>query len=241
MSPLARIAACLGLQGAGMGTLMRLATLSAPERNENQRLVSVVFSQKDLVDSNILGVEKSTYFPSGKSPVHAESHSEEIIYFRRGRGKVLLGKEYVDVGPGSAVAIPSGIAHHVVNSGEDVLDHILIGVEIGKCPLQKDYVARPGDCLPQDQVRLLSRLSCRKIVVPEGEKSPSTTQVDVENIYTFSAGFAVAHVKLTGTDYEWQYALDTSSCLWIPPGVPHYFRNIGDCPLHVVNFASRTL
>jgi len=221
---------------------MRLASMSAsPERNENHRICSVIFSQKDLVDSNILGVERSTYFPSGKSPVHAEDHSEEIIYFRRGRGKVLLGKEYVNVGPGSAVAIPSGITHHVVNSGEDVLDHILISVEIGKCPLQNDYVAQSGDCLPQDQTRLLSRLSCRKIIVPENEQSPSRTQTDVENVYTLSAGFAVAHIKLTGTDYEWQYALDASSCIWIPAGVPHYFRNIGDSPLHIVNFASRTL
>lgn len=224
-----------------MGTLMRLASLSAsPERNENHRLCSVVFSQKDLVDSNILAVERSTYFPSGKSPIHAEGHSEEIIYFRRGRGKVLLGDTYVDVGPGSAVAIPSGIEHHVVNPGKDVLDHILIGVEIGNCPLQSDYVAQPGDCLPQDQTRLLSRLSCTKAIVAEDGVTKQKTQSDVENIYTISAGFAVAHVMLAGTDYEWEYALDTSSCLWIPAGVPHHFRNIGDSPLHIVNFASRT-
>lgn len=223
-----------------MGTLMRLASLSASqERNENHRLCSVIFSQKDLVDSNILGVERSTYFPSGKSPVHAEGHSEEIIYFRRGRGKVLLGETYVDVGPGSAVAIPGGIKHHVVNPGEDVLDHILIGVEIGKCPPQKDYVAQAGDCLSQDQTRLLSRLSCRKIVVGEGEKTSEVTEGDAENIYTLSAGFAIVHVKLVDTDFEWQYALDASSCIWIPAGVPHFFRNIGDCPLHVVKFRSR--
>lgn len=225
-----------------MGTLMRLASLSGlPERNENHRLVSVVMSQKDLVDSNIVGVEKSTYFPSGKSPVHAESPTEEIIYFRRGRGKVLLGERYVDVGPGVSVAIPSGIAHHVVNSGEDVLDHILISVEIGDCPLQSDYVAVEGDGLPQDQTRLLSRLSCRTFRVALDESSPSMTMPDVENVYTISAGFAVAHVKLAGTDYEWQYALDASSCIWIPPGIPHRFRNIGDTPLQMLNFRSRML
>jgi mannose-6-phosphate isomerase-like protein (cupin superfamily) len=221
---------------------MRLTSMSAsPERNENHRICSVIFSQKDLVESHILGVERSTYFPSGKSPLHAEDHSEEIIYFRRGRGKVLLGNDYVNVCPGSAVAIPSGIEHHVVNSGDDVLDHILIGVEIGQCPRQKDYIAQPGDCLPQDQTRLLSRLSCQKVIVPENEQSSSKTQLDVENIYTLSAGFAVAHVKLAGTDYEWQYALDASSCIWIPAGVPHFFRNIGDSPLQIINFACRTL
>lgn len=224
-----------------MGTLMRLTSMSSKaERNENHRLVDVLFSQGDLVESNFLAVEKSTYFPSGSSPIHAEGHSEEIIYFRRGHGKVLLGKEYVEVSPGSAVAIPSGIEHHVVNTGSDMLDHILVSAEIGSCPLQTDYASVPGDCLPQDQTRLLSRLSCRKLMVAENQSSALTTLDHVENIYTISAGYAVAHVRLTGTDYEWQYSLDSSNCLWIPAGVPHYFRNTGDCPLHLVNFQSRT-
>ena len=68
-----------------MGTLMRLASLAtAPQRNENHRLVQVVFSPGDLGTTRLLGVERSLYFPSGRSPIHAEGHSEEIMYFRRG-------------------------------------------------------------------------------------------------------------------------------------------------------------
>jgi mannose-6-phosphate isomerase-like protein (cupin superfamily) len=224
-----------------MGALMRLASLTtAPERNENHRLVKVVFSRGDLVDSQLLGVERSLYFPSGKSPVHAEGHSEEIIYFRQGRGKVLLGEDYVDVGPGSAVAIPGGIAHHVVNSGDDNLEHILISAEIGDCPRQETYLEQPGDCMPQPQTRLLSRLTCRKTVVVEGIRTAEVTRNHHESVYTLSAGFAIAHVKLAGTDYEWQYALDATSCIWIPPSIPHSFRNIGDTPLHLVEFQCRS-
>jgi mannose-6-phosphate isomerase-like protein (cupin superfamily) len=223
-----------------MGTLMRLGSLvTAVERNENHRLVKVVFSRADLVDSLIFGVERSLYFPSGKSPVHAEGHSEEIMYFRQGRGKVLLGDTYVDVGPGSAVAIPGGIAHHVVNTGEDILEHILISVEIGDCPRQDAYVAQPGDCLPEDQTRLLSRLTCRKAIVAEQTRTTEVTRPHHESVYALSAGFAIAHVKLAGTDYEWQYALDASHCIWIPPGIPHSFRNIGDSPLHLIEFQCR--
>jgi len=223
-----------------MGTLMRLGSLAtAPERNENHRLVKVVFSRDDLVDSMLLGVERSLYFPSGKSPVHAEGHSEEIIYFRQGRGKVLLGDEYVQVGPGDAVPIPGGIAHHVVNTGEDILEHILISTEIGDCPLQTDYKAQPGDCMPEDQMRRLSRLTCRKSVIPEKIRTPEVTRPQHESVYTLSSGFAIAHVKLAGTEFEWQYALDASHCIWIPAGIPHSFRNIGDCPLHLVEFQCR--
>jgi mannose-6-phosphate isomerase-like protein (cupin superfamily) len=223
-----------------MGTLMRLGSLAtAPERNENHRLVKVVFSRSDLVDSQLFGVERSLYFPSGKSPIHAEGHSEEIIYFRQGKGKVLLGQEYVDVGPGSAVAIPGGVAHHVVNTGEDILEHILISAEIGDCPRQEAYEAQPGDCMPQNQTRMLSRLTCRKTIVAEQTRTAEVIRADHESVYTLSAGFAIAHVKLAGTDYEWQYALDASQCIWIPPSIPHSFRNIGDSPLHLVEFQCR--
>lgn len=224
-----------------MGTLMKLASLSAPaQRNENHRLVRVIFSNSDLVQSKIMGVEQSIYFASGRSPVHAESPTEEIMYFRRGRGKVLLGNSYVDVGPGSAVAIPTAIEHHVVNSGEDVLEHILISAEIGDRPAETEYRKQEGDCLPEDQSRLLSRLECRRISVPEDASNAKAAFPGHESVYTLSSGFAIAHVSLAGTDYEWQYALDTSSCIWIPPDVPHYFRNIGDTPLSLVQFQCRT-
>ncbi|WP_375459717.1 cupin domain-containing protein [uncultured Enterovirga sp.] len=219
---------------------MRLGSLTAPTpRNENHRIVQVVFTPSDLEASRILGVERSTYFTSGRSPIHAESHSEEIIYFRRGRGKVLLGKNYIEVGPGSAVAIPSGIEHHVVNSGEDVLEHVLISAEIGDCPVQATYMASADDVLPEDQTRLLSRLTCTRLDVAEDQKTAEAILPDHEAVYTLSGGSVIAHVKLAGTDYEWQYALDPSSCFWIPAGVPHSFRNIGDIPVRLVKFGCR--
>jgi mannose-6-phosphate isomerase-like protein (cupin superfamily) len=220
---------------------MKLASLSTPaQRNENHRLVRVVFSNSDLVDSNIMGVEQSIYLTSGSSPIHAESPTEEIMYFRRGRGKVLIGDAYVDVGPGSAVAIPTGVEHHVVNSGKDVLEHILISAAIGDRPMESDYKAQPGDCLTEDHARQLSRLKCRRLTVAEEERSAAFDYAEHESVYSISAGFAIAHVKLAGTDYEWQYAVDASDCIWIPPNVPHYFRNIGDTPLRLVQFQSRT-
>jgi mannose-6-phosphate isomerase-like protein (cupin superfamily) len=92
-----------------MGTRMRIANMpTQPQQNENHRLVRHVFKRAELLQSSVLAVEHSTYFRGGASPVHAEADSEEVIYFRRGRGKVLLGNEYVEVSPGKAVAIPSG-------------------------------------------------------------------------------------------------------------------------------------
>jgi mannose-6-phosphate isomerase-like protein (cupin superfamily) len=223
-----------------MGTRMRLATLpTMQQQNENHRLVRMIFRRIELPGSPILAVEQSTYFATGRSPVHAESHTEEIMYFRRGRGKVLRGDKYVEVGPGSACTIPKSMTHHVVNSGEDVLEHILISVEIGNATPQGKNLPS-DDCVQLDGLGDLTRLALRKIVVPEGQSSPKVTFAEHETVYAFSGGHVVAHVTVAGTEYEWQYALDSSNCIWLPPGLPHYFRNIGDAPVHAMSFLCRS-
>lgn len=220
-----------------MGTRMRLAAIpTLPIQNENHRLVRMIFKRVDLLSSSILAVEQSTYFASGQSPVHAEDNSEEIIYFRKGTGQVLLGSTYVDVSPGSAVPITKGIEHHVVNSGQDVLEHILISADISNAA--PDIPAPPDtdDYLLRQEPSGLERLSCRKVVVDEGQTSSRVAFPDRESVYAISSGFAVGHVGLPSGHYEWQYAFDSSHCFWLPSGLPHYFRNVGDCPLHITHF-----
>ncbi|MGN6765980.1 MAG: cupin domain-containing protein [Rhizobiaceae bacterium] len=221
-----------------MGTRMRLATLpTQPTMNENHRLVRTVFKRADLLASSVLAVEQSMYFPSGKSPVHAEDDSEEVIYFRRGRGKVLRGNEYVEVGPGSAVTIPGGKPHHVVNTGEDVLEHILISADLSpSVPKEVQALPDTGDFLVTHGEGGLRRLACRKFTVAPGETSRTVTFGDRETVYAISGGFAIVHVALPGGEYEWQYAMDASNCFWLPPDRPHYFRNVGDSPLAVTSF-----
>ena len=69
-----------------------------------------------------------------------------------------------------------------------------------------------------------------------GQQSESLTYSDREVVYAISGGFAIAHVALPGGEYEWQYAVDASNCFWLPPGRPHFFRNVGDSPLSVTSF-----
>ncbi|MGE0724637.1 MAG: cupin domain-containing protein [Alphaproteobacteria bacterium] len=220
-----------------MGTRMRLATIpTQPMTNENHRLCRTVFKRAELLQSSVLAVEHSTYFAGGHSPVHAEDDSEEVIYFRRGKGKVLLGNQFVDVGPGSAVAIPSGIRHQVVNSGEDVLEHILVSADLANKPPKATPLNGSGDYLVGDDRKDMGRLACRRFSVAEGARSPTVRYDDRESIYIISGGYAVAHVGLPEGEYEWTYSLDASHCIWLPPGRPHSFRNTGDSPLSITSF-----
>ena len=52
-----------------MGTRMRIANMpTQPQQNENHRLVRNVFKRAELLQSSVLAVEHSTYFPNGARP-----------------------------------------------------------------------------------------------------------------------------------------------------------------------------
>jgi quercetin dioxygenase-like cupin family protein len=57
----------------------------------------------------------------GSSPRHEHDGVEEGVYVISGTGRFLVGDEEVDVSPGSALFLPSNVAHHVDNTGSDEL------------------------------------------------------------------------------------------------------------------------
>jgi len=60
--------------------------------------------------------------PAGSSTVaHHHVETEEIYYVLEGRGRMRVGDETRDVGPGDAIAIPPGAVHQMTNPGTGVL------------------------------------------------------------------------------------------------------------------------
>ena len=59
--------------------------------------------------------------PGDAIPLHTHS-SDELVVVDRGAGDYRLGEERRAVGPGTAVFIPAGTPHGVVNEGPDRLD-----------------------------------------------------------------------------------------------------------------------
>lgn len=223
-----------------MGTRMRLATLPCqPVRNENQRMVRTVFKRAELLDSSILAVEHSTYFLQGRSPLHAEDDSEELIYFRRGKGSVRVDDKDIAVGPGDTVAIPRSAEHCVHNTGADTLEHILISASLGP-PATSARVLRGKGSVSAIPFAGLERLNFEKMVLEPGETSSPVDLADQEVVYSISSGFLVANVGLPATSYQWEYAIDSSNCMWLPPNRRHSFRNVGDCTAVICGFTSIT-
>ena len=57
----------------------------------------------------------------GKSNLHTHDDAEEIFYVVSGYGKIRVGEEVEDIGPGSCIFVPIGNEHQLINSGDEIL------------------------------------------------------------------------------------------------------------------------
>lgn len=64
---------------------------------------------------------EATVPPGGATLLHRHRLSEELYHVTAGCGRLRLGDEEIEVGPGDTVCIPPGTAHALVNSGDTPL------------------------------------------------------------------------------------------------------------------------
>jgi mannose-6-phosphate isomerase-like protein (cupin superfamily) len=82
-----------------------------------------------LVDGSIgsekLFVAEQRLRPGDRVLLHTHPE-DEVLVFRAGRGVAVLGAEDVPIGDGVTLFIPAGIMHGFKNTGDDVLDVLVI-------------------------------------------------------------------------------------------------------------------
>ena len=59
--------------------------------------------------------------PGASTTPHYHPRTEEIYYLLNGAGRIRIGEETRDIGPGDAIAIPPGLVHTITNTGSDTL------------------------------------------------------------------------------------------------------------------------
>ena len=64
---------------------------------------------------------EATIRPGGETAEHYHRAAEEIYYFVSGAGRMRLGDEESEVGPGETVVIPPGTRHKLQNTGSEPL------------------------------------------------------------------------------------------------------------------------
>ena len=91
--------------------------------------ISRLLIESEGVGSSKLMVAHGTMKP-GKAPLNAGVHPypyDEAYYILRGKGRVEFGKgskESYDVGPDTAVFIPAGTIHKIINTGIEDLEFL---------------------------------------------------------------------------------------------------------------------
>ena len=56
--------------------------------------------------------------PGERSRRHFHKETEEIYYILSGQGRVEIGNETFDIGPGHAIFLPINVSHQIFNTGD---------------------------------------------------------------------------------------------------------------------------
>jgi len=64
---------------------------------------------------------EATVPPGGRTTAHYHRLTEELYFFQRGHGRLRIGDEEREVGPGDCAVIPPGAEHQLVNPGTEPL------------------------------------------------------------------------------------------------------------------------
>jgi len=88
---------------------------------------------------------EATVPPAGKTALHRHGAAEELYHITHGRGRMTLGAQSFDVGPGDTICIPPGTPHCIENTGDEVL-RIL-------CACAPAYAHDDTELLPSDRKR----------------------------------------------------------------------------------------
>lgn len=76
--------------------------------------------------SRISAVELAWFFEGGRTVQHTSQSTEEIFYFVRGTGTVVLDGVQYDAAPGSAFLVPRNVTHEIRNTGEGAMAHFTV-------------------------------------------------------------------------------------------------------------------
>ena len=75
----------------------------------------------------LLGISRHTLQSGMQSDYHDHENDEQIYYFIKGNGSMLIDGERYPVKPGDAVHLPPKTMHQLINNSDSDIEHLLIG------------------------------------------------------------------------------------------------------------------
>ena len=111
---------------------------SAPHISHGAALLWSIFTKegtegKTFNEAPLKGITNFTLHrlqPGIQTGTHTHAEKEQVYYFTEGHGKMIVGDETVDVGPGDAVYGPAKVQHGLINDTDDWLEHLIISAAV---------------------------------------------------------------------------------------------------------------
>lgn len=80
----------------------------------------------EMINAETAGSSKISFAkliiePGVQSRRHFHKETEEIYYILSGQGKVEVGNDTFDIGPGHAIFLPLNVSHQIFNTGDQKL------------------------------------------------------------------------------------------------------------------------
>lgn len=114
-----------------MGANITMVKLqNAYGEGEASRIPKNFIKGNELNEISFNSCDHVTYYTGGSAPSHKHDDLEEIFYFTRGTGVVVLDDEEIPVKAGSLVVAHPGMYHEIKNTGKDILQHVVCSVFI---------------------------------------------------------------------------------------------------------------
>ncbi len=76
-------------------------------------------------NSDTLTVGKCYIRPGMQNPPHHHPNCDEVLHVLRGRIRHRVGDDYVEMGPGDTISIPTGAIHNAHNVGEEEAEFVI--------------------------------------------------------------------------------------------------------------------
>ncbi len=81
---------------------------------------------REIYQSDNLSITTALFKPNTKATAHKHEIMEEIYYVLRGRGKIELDKDVLDIRVGDTIPIPKGIFHAAINPYAEDMELLVV-------------------------------------------------------------------------------------------------------------------
>lgn len=115
-------------------TLLLLISLSASAQKFNLDSIQIPTDFEHVFVKQLNGDSLSTTFlivVKTQVKLHKHTSHTENVYVLEGRGKMLLGEAWIEIGPGDLLFIPQNTPHKVITTSETplkVISHSISGI-----------------------------------------------------------------------------------------------------------------